>query len=190
MVHTGLLAVGSQLKLHDDELPCLPMVSATTASLPDPFADLRTSSPVLTGARQDTRTPTSWAGTYEPLPEPETAGNDLGSFDALFLNEDLLIGPLSEPIHPDIGAESTVGTATEAPPPEPQLQNPMQESVAATLGSRQESPYVDSAAEHDSSTPEVAAQRLLAGAMPHYDSGMQGLNRFLRLVRHGGNKKC
>jgi hypothetical protein len=32
----------------------------------------------------------------------------------------------------------------------------------------------------------MAAEKMLAGAMPHYDSGMQGLNRFLRLVNSGG----
>lgn len=98
-------------------------------------------------------------------------------------------GPAIESTLPDVSAESTLGTATEVPPPRPQIQVPPQESLAATLGSCQESPLVPSASEHDASTPEMATERMLAEAMPHYDSGMQALNRFLRLVTDGGQKK-
>ena len=66
-----------------------------------------------------------------------------------------------------------------------QSQNP----AATTLGSRQESALVASASEDDSSMPETTTEKMLVGAMPHYDSGMQGLNRFLRLVKDGGGKK-
>lgn len=178
---TGLLTAGSCLKLHDYELPSLPIVSATTEPLPDPFADLHASSLVMAGAEQDAQAPTSWDGTDEPLPEPETANNNVGSFDTFYFNEDLLTEP----------TESTVIAETEVPPsPQPQIRDPPQISAAATLGLPQEAPLVLPASDDDSSTPEMAAERLLAGAMPHYESGMQGLNRFLRLVNRDGKKKC
>lgn len=184
-VHTGLLAVGSHLKLHDDELPSLPIVSAATESLPDPFAELHASSPGLAGAQQVAQARSGCDGTDEPLPEPETTDNH-GGFDASFyVNED----PRIESTFPDVSADSTLGTATDVPHPPPQIQHPPQESVAGSLGSRQESPLVPPAAEHNSSTPGAAAERLLAGVMPHYDSGMHGLNRFLRLVNRDGKKK-
>lgn len=64
-----------------------------------------------------------------------------------------------------------------------------QDSAAATLGSRQESALVPSASEDDSSMPETTTEKMLSDAMPHYESGMQGLNRFLRLVKDGAKKK-
>ena len=188
MVHTGILPVGSRLKLLD-ELPHLPIVSATTAPLLDPFAILRSStSHVMAGAEQDAQAPTSWDGTDELLPEPETTETDLGGFDtSFFLNED----PLVESTLPDVSAGSTLGTAPEVPPPpQPQIQNPPQVSAAATFGSRQDSPLVLPASEHNSSTPLTATERMLSDAMPHYESGIEGLNRFLRLVNSGGQKKC
>jgi hypothetical protein len=115
-----------------------------------------------------------------------TGGKQPGRLRRFFF---LQRGPAIESTLPDVSAESTLGTATEVPPPRPQIQVPPQESLAATLGSCQESPLVPSASEHDASTPEMATERMLAEAMPHYDSGMQALNRFLRLVTDGGQKK-
>lgn len=141
----------------------------------------------MAGAQQDAQAPTSWDGTDEPLPEPETADNNLGGLDTSYFNEDVL----TEPILADIGAESVVGTATEVPPPpQPQIQNPPQVSAAATLGSSQDSPLLLPASEHNSSTPLTTTERMLSDAMPHYESGMKGLNRFLHLVNSGGKKKC
>ena len=114
--------------------------------------------------------------------ETETAAeNDLGGFDASFWsNDDMAIDPALL----NIGADWPSGPASKAAYSQPQ------DPAVASLGIRQQSPLVPTTSKQDSSTPEMAAEKMLAGAMPHYDSGMQGLNRFLRLVDSGGKKKC
>lgn len=265
MARTGLLTAASHLKLHDDALPSLPVVSSTAAAPPaDPFADLRVAPLSVASAQQDAQIPTGPPASRTPTLEPETAENDLGGFDATFFsNEDFpivsahlnstthldsstnlflpstaeatppqpssepssdeppripaacslgsrqdyappatvlttaqqdlqdstslsasgLLLPeleeaendlggfdasfyftedlLTEPTLPDIGAETIVGTETEVSPPQPQIQDPTQES--------EESPLVPSASEHAASTPEMATERMLAEAMPRYD---------------------
>ena len=113
-----------------------------------------------------------------PLLHPQTAENDLGGFDAsFFTDEDMVIDPALL----DIGVERMSDMTGEMAPP--QSQSP----AATSLGTRQESQSVPSM-ERTSSISATTTEKMLAGAMPHYDSGMQGLNRFLRLVS-GGDKK-
>ncbi|GAA5960954.1 hypothetical protein JCM8115_002634 [Rhodotorula mucilaginosa] len=135
----------------------------TTAPPLGPFADLRTSYASTAIAQPDTQISTGLSASSVPLPRPETAENDLGGFDAsFFLNED--INPTLAGIQTGAGP----GSASEVPPPQPQIQDSTQESVAPSLGSCQNSPLVPTASEQDSSTPLITAEDMLATAMPHF----------------------
>ncbi|KWU42487.1 hypothetical protein RHOSPDRAFT_36012 [Rhodotorula sp. JG-1b] len=168
-------------KVRSNQLQDQPVVSATTARPLDFVADLRTSSTSTAIAQQDQQVSTGSSASTSPL--PGTAESHLGGFDASFSNDNI------SPTLTGIEAGSGFGSATEVPPPKPQMQDTAQKSVAASLGSRRDSSHIPSAPEPDSSTLLRTAEDMLAGAMPHYDSGMQGLNRFLRLVRDGRKKK-
>ena len=177
----GVLTAEIRLKVHSNQLQDQPVVSATTAPPLDPVADLRTSSTSTATAQQDQQVSTG--SSASTIPWPGTAEIDLGGFDTSFSNEN--INPTLTGIQAGLGS----GSATEIAPPKPQIQDSAQESVAASLGSLQNLPLVPSAPEPDSSTPLRTAEDMLAAAMPHYDSGMQGLHRFLRLVGDGREKK-
>jgi hypothetical protein len=159
----GVLTPESCLKLHRDEIPNQPVAAVTTAPPLGPFADLRTSYASTAIAQPDTQISTGLSASSVPLPRPETAENDLGGFDAsFFLNED--INPTLAGIQTGAGP----GSASEVPPPQPQIQDSTQESVAPSLGSCQNSPLVPTASEQDSSTPLITAEDMLATAMPHF----------------------
>lgn len=175
----GLLTAGSRLKLHDDP-PDPPVVCAATKSPGDPFADLRVPPTSSTSAQQDARGRIGSPPSLTPTLGVETAENDLGAFDASFFSYE---GTVVDPALLGIRADPMSDAAGEATTLQPQ------NSAAATFGSRQESPLVPSASEDDSSMPETTTEKMLAGAMPHYDSGMQGLDRFLRLVKDGAKKR-
>lgn len=120
-----------------------------------------------------------------PWPKPEAAQNDLGGFDAWFVcsHEDTI------PTLLDVETDSRSCSAIETLPPKPKIQDPTQATAAGSVRARQESPLPPSASEHKSSTPLTTTEDMLAVAMPHYEAGMQGLNRFLRLVGDGRKKK-
>jgi hypothetical protein len=180
----GVLTAERRLKLYSGQSPVQPVTSATTAPPPvDPIADMRTPPTSTAIVQQGTQVSAVSSASSVPLPGPETAESDLGGFDASFSNEN--ISPTLTGIEPGSGS----GSVTEVAPPRPQIQDSARESVAATFGARRDSPLGPSASEHDSSKPLMTTEDMLAGAIPHYESGMQGLNRFLRLVGDGGKKK-
>lgn len=175
MMLGGVLTTEMRLKLRSDQLPDQPVISATTAPPVDFFAESRTLSTSTANARQTPQILTGSSASSVPLSGPEAAESEVGGFDTSFSHENI------NPTLADIQAGLESGSATEIAPPKPQIQDPTQES--------EESPLVPSASEHAASTPEMATERMLAEAMPHYDSGMQALSRLLHLIGDGGKKR-